>query len=89
MSIKTEIRGPSPRCLFPRKELFVYFSESHRDSTIALRVEIFHLRVYCCVFFVRTRGHIPMYACACRLSNFDHGLTHVRELCAVLLRYTP
>ena len=33
-------RGPSPRCRFPRKESFVYFSESHRDSTIALRVEI-------------------------------------------------
>ena len=25
-------------CLFPRKESFVYFSESHGDFTIALRV---------------------------------------------------
>ena len=40
MSIKMEIRGPSPCCLFPRKEPFVYFSGSHRNSTIALRVEI-------------------------------------------------
>jgi len=40
MSIKIEIRGPSPRRLCPRKESFVYFSESHRDSTIALRVGI-------------------------------------------------
>jgi len=40
MSIKFEIRGPSPRCLSTRKELYVYFSESHRDSTIALRMEI-------------------------------------------------
>ena len=39
MSIKIEIRGPSPRCLYPRKESFVYFSESLRDSTITLRVE--------------------------------------------------
>jgi len=43
MSIKIEIRGPSPRCLFPSKESFAYFSESHRDSTIALRVEILSL----------------------------------------------
>ena len=45
MSIKIEIRGPSlaPRCLYPRKESFVYFSKSHRDSTIALRVEILSL----------------------------------------------
>jgi len=43
MSIKIEIRGPSSRCLYPKKEYFVYFSESHRDSTIALRVEIFFL----------------------------------------------
>ena len=40
MSIKIEIRGPSPRCRFPRMESFVYFSECRRDSTIALRVEI-------------------------------------------------
>jgi len=40
MSIKIEIRGPSPRCLLPRKELFVYVSESRRDSTIALCVKI-------------------------------------------------
>ena len=39
-SIKIEICGPSPRCLFLRKELFVYFSESHRDYIIALREEI-------------------------------------------------
>ena len=29
-------------CLFPRKESFVYFSESHRDCTITLGVEILH-----------------------------------------------
>ena len=40
MSIKIEIRELSPRCLYPRKESFVYFSESLRESTIALRVEI-------------------------------------------------
>jgi len=40
MFIKIEVREPSPRCRFPRMESFVYFSESHRDSTIALRVEI-------------------------------------------------
>ena len=32
-----------PRCLYPRKESFVYFSESLRDSTIAFRVETFHV----------------------------------------------
>jgi len=35
-----EIRGPSPRCLFHNQESFVYFSESHRDCKITLRVEI-------------------------------------------------
>ena len=44
-SIKIEIRGPSPRCLFPRKASFAYFSESHRDSTIALRVEILPIQM--------------------------------------------
>jgi len=32
MSIKVKIRGPSPRCLFPRQESFVHFPKSHRDS---------------------------------------------------------
>jgi len=27
----------------PKKESFVYFSESHQDFTIALRVEILHV----------------------------------------------
>ena len=45
MSIKIEIRGPSPRCLFPRKKPFVYFPGSHRNSTIALRVKIFSQKV--------------------------------------------
>ena len=60
MTIKIEIRGPSPRCLFHRKESFVYFSESHRDSTIALRVEIFHLRVYGCIF---SCAHVGIFQC--------------------------
>ena len=29
MSIQIEIRGPSPRCLFPREKSFVYFFDSH------------------------------------------------------------
>jgi len=40
MFIKTGIRGPSSRCFFTRQEPFVHFSESRRDSTIALRMEI-------------------------------------------------
>jgi len=40
MSTKIETRGPSPCSLFPRKEPFVYFPGSHRNSTIPLRVEI-------------------------------------------------
>ena len=45
MSIKIEIRGPSPHCPCPRKESFVYFSGSHRISTITLRVEILPVRL--------------------------------------------
>ena len=37
MSIKIEICGPWPRCLFLKKKLFVYFSGSHQNCTIALR----------------------------------------------------
>jgi len=36
MSTKIEICGPSPHCLFPRKESFVYFSGSHQNSRITL-----------------------------------------------------
>jgi len=39
MSIKTEIRGPSPRCLFPRKKSFVNFFESHRDPPSPFKIE--------------------------------------------------
>jgi len=45
MSIKIEIHWLSPLSLFPRKESFVYFSESHRDSTIALRVKILETKI--------------------------------------------
>ena len=41
MSIKIQIRGPSPRCFFARKEMFVYLSGSHRNWT-TLRVDILH-----------------------------------------------
>ena len=58
MSIKMQIRGPSPRCLFPRMESFVYFSESHRDSTIALRVEIL-----CCGEIHISQANVYIYIC--------------------------
>jgi len=41
---KIEIHGHSPRCIFLRKELFLHFSVSNPNSTIALRVEMLQTR---------------------------------------------
>jgi len=57
MSIKTEICGPSTCCLFAIKELFVYFSESHRDFTIVLHVKILSARNPVCIFWVPPKFH--------------------------------
>jgi len=70
MSIKIEIRGPSPRCLFTIKESFVYFIESHRDSTIALRMEILS------TFRATTQGMwcvCSWPACSCDLNAWNTG----------------
>jgi len=61
MSIKIKIRGPSPRCLFPWREPFVYSSGSLPQSTIALRVEILPIDWSLCTIDranVSVSGHV-------------------------------
>jgi len=79
MSIKIEIRGPSPRCIFPRKEPFVYFSESHRDPTIALRVEIYSLSLSLALSFSSSLTLTLLPSLSCLLS-LTHTNTHTVSL---------
>ena len=84
VSIKIETHGPSPHCLFPRKESFEYFSGSHRNSTIALHVEILHTTTRC-----NTLQHITTHCHKC--NTLQHIATHcnTRSTHSNTLQHTP